>query len=133
MQTGEKLSMLGEQVTVPGTLDQLGKIAQQLLNDKDLEVSKVRPFFWSLVETYVDRFQLYPFDISKALLCHFELQAYPAEELTKLIEQLEQQYEKFHGRALYAMDKKSLLPIGQEDETDILKSCLQYAAMLDNR
>ncbi len=133
MQTGEKLLTPGEQVTVPDTLDQLGKIAQQLLNDKDLEVSKVRPFFWSLVETYVDRFQLYPFDVSKALFCHFELHSYPAEELTELIEQLEQQYEKFHGYSLYATDKKSPPPLGQEDDVDILKGCLQYAAMLDNR
>jgi len=133
VQADEKTSTLSEPVTVPGSLDQLGKIAQQLLNDKDLEVSKVRPFFWSLVETYVDRFQLYPFDVSKALFCHFELHAYPVEELTGLIEQLKQQYEKFHGHALYTTDRKPLPPPGKEDETDILKGCLQYAAMLDNR
>ena len=41
-------------------LTQVGELAIELLNDKNLEVSKVRPFFWSLVEAYVDRFQLYP-------------------------------------------------------------------------
>jgi hypothetical protein len=48
-------------------LIQLGELVIKLLNDKNLEVSKVRPFFWSLLETYADHFRLYPFIASKVL------------------------------------------------------------------
>ena len=43
-------------------LDDLSTISRNLLMDKNLEVSKVRAFSWSMIETYVERFQVYPFD-----------------------------------------------------------------------
>ncbi|MBE9564815.1 MAG: hypothetical protein IMF17_06175 [Proteobacteria bacterium] len=111
-------------------LEQLGKLAAQRLNDKNLEVSKVRPFFWSLVETYVDRFQLYPFDINKALFSYLELTDYPEDKVRELVRQLESQFEKSHGRPL----RKSTQLVGQndvlDDEIKDLRDSLKYAAMV---
>ena len=92
--------------------DQLAERAMQLLHDDNLEVSKLRPFFWSLVEAYVDRFQCYPFDVRKALFCHLELNDYPAEEVTAVIEALLQRYRAYHGEPL-ALDCLKTGP-GQE-------------------
>jgi len=116
---------------IPKDLDQLGELAIELLNDKNLEVSKVRPFFWSLVEAYVDRFQLYPFDVSKVLFSHLELNDYPKDQMEKLVKQLESQYEKAHGRPL----RKSAGPIERkgmiDEEMQRLRDSLKYAAMVD--
>jgi hypothetical protein len=116
---------------IPKDLDQLGELAIELLNDKNLEVSKVRPFFWSLVEAYVDRFQLYPFDVSKVLFSHLELNDFPKDQIEKLVNQLESQYEKAHGRPL----RKSAGPIERKDmmdeEMERLRDSLKYAAMVD--
>jgi len=68
--------------------------ARKLLNDEHLQVSKVRPFFWSLVEIYVDRFQVYPFDVSKALFAYLELEACPKDEVQALMSKLERFCEK---------------------------------------
>ena len=111
-------------------LEQLGKLAAQRLNDKNLEVSKVRPFFWSLVETYVDRFQLYPFDINKALFSYLELTDYPEDKVRDLVRQLESQFEQSHGRPL----RKSTQMVCQndvlDDEIKDLRDSLKYAAMV---
>ncbi len=111
-------------------LTQLGDLANQLLNDKNLEVSKVRPFFWSLVETYVDRFDLYPFDVSKALFSNLELNDYPEETVSALVKQLESQFEKAHGRPL----RRSAQQLHQQglldDEIKALRDSLKYAAMV---
>jgi len=112
-------------------LSQLGELASKLLNDKNLEVSKVRPFFWSLVETYVDRFQHYPFDVSKALFSYLELNDFPEETIQQLVRQLESQFEKTHGRPL----RKSTQLLSQKDALDDeikqLRDSLKYAAMVD--
>lgn len=71
------------------SLDQLGEQVRELLINRNLEVSKVRPFFWSMVETYVDRFQTYPFDVVKALFSYLELRDYPEVEIKSLVQQLE--------------------------------------------
>lgn len=84
----------------PLDFDQLAERAMQLLQDENLEVSKLRPFFWSLVEAYVDRFQCFPFDVRNALFCHLELNDYPAEEVEAVIEALLQRYRAFHGEPL---------------------------------
>lgn len=114
----------------PKDLTQLGELAITLLNDKNLEVSKVRPFFWSLVEAYVDRFQLYPFDVKKALFSYLELNDYPQETMRELVKQLESQYEKAHGHAL----RESSLPVAQQDSLDDqirqLRETIKYAAMV---
>ena len=115
---------------IPKDLEQLGELAIELLNDKNLEVSKVRPFFWSLVEAYVDRFQLYPFDVSKVLFSHLELNDYPKDQIEKLVAQLELQYEKAHGIPL----RKSTELVEQQDKMDDelkpLRDSLKYAAMV---
>jgi len=112
----------------PENLTQLGELAIQLLNDKNLEVSKVRPFFWSLVETYVDRFQLYPFDAKKALFCYLELNDYPEDTMLELVKQLEMQFEKSHGRPLGRPMPPSLQPDVLDDEAKVLRDSLRYAA-----
>lgn len=119
------------QKQIPKDLDQLAELVIAQLNDNNLEVSKVRPFFWSLVEAYVDRFQRYPFDVSKVLFSHLELNDYPKDQMEKLVKQLESQYEKAHGRPL----RKSAGPIERKDmmdeEMERLRDSLKYAAMVD--
>ncbi len=111
-------------------LTQLGELAIKLLNDKNLEVSKVRPFFWSLVEAYVDRFQLYPFDVSKLLFSHLELNDYPEKTVKQLVDQLESQFEQSHGRPLrklsHLLSQQKML----DDEIQELRDSLKYAAMV---
>ena len=111
-------------------LTQLGDLVAKLLNDKNLEVSKVRPFFWSLVETYVDRFQYYPFDASKALISHLELHDYPEEAIKQLVEQLESQFEKSHGRPLRKSPQRLTQHAALDDEIQELRDTLKYAAMV---
>jgi len=111
-------------------LTQLGDLATRLLNDKNLEVSKVRPFFWSLVEVYVDRFQYYPFDASKALISHLELNDYPEETIKQLVEQLESQFEKSHGRPLRKSSQQIEKQAALDDEIMELRDTLKYAAMV---
>ena len=114
----------------PEDLTQLGDLAIKLLNDKNLEVSKVRPFFWSLVETYVDRFHLYPFDVNKALFSQLELNDYPEETVQLLVEQLEAQFEKAHGRPLRKTSGMSGEPGALDDEIQQLRDSLKYAALV---
>ena len=114
----------------PEDLTQLGELAIKLLNDKNLEVSKVRPFFWSLVETYVDRFHLYPFDVNKALFSQLELNDYPEEMVQQLVEQLEEQFEKVHGRPLRKASGIPGEPGILDDEIKQLRDSLKYAAMV---
>lgn len=111
-------------------LAQLQALAIQLLKDEKLKVSQVKPFFWSMVETYVDRFQLYPFDVSKALFSYLELNDFPEELMQALVKQLETQFETAHGRPL----RKSTQLLGQQDALDDeikeLRDSLKYAAMV---
>ena len=124
-----------DKATRPDELTQLGERAIELLKDKDLKVGKVKHFFWSMVEVYVDRFQYYPFDIYRALISYFELRNYPEDEVRKLVEKLESQFEEAHGRPL----RKPLQSIRQEsirqdsnldDEIKELRDSLKYAAMV---
>jgi hypothetical protein len=121
-----------DKTTRPDELTQLGERAVELLKDKDLKVGKVKPFFWSMVEAYVDRFQYYPFDIFRALISYFEVRDYPEDEMRKLIEKLESQFEEAHGRPL----RKPLLQqsthqgSGLDDEIKELRDSLRYAAMV---
>jgi len=126
----DKFSQSRDAISPPADLSQLGNLAIKLLNDKNLEVSKVRPFFWSLVETYVDRFDLYPFDVSKALFSYLELNDYPEETVQQLVKQLEAQFEETHGQPL----RKSAQLLRQQktldDEIKELRDSLKYAAMV---
>jgi len=62
-------------------LDDLSTISRNLLMDKSLEVSKVRAFFWSMIETYVERFLVYPFDEISELRETFKYAAIVGERL----------------------------------------------------
>ena len=99
--------------------------------NSDISYSVVVHIFWSLVEAYVDRFQLYPFDVSKVLFSHLELNDYPKDQVEKLVKQLESQYEKAHGRPLRKstelVDRKDTM----DEEMKHLRDSLKYAAMVD--
>ncbi|MCK5395012.1 MAG: hypothetical protein KAJ32_03425 [Gammaproteobacteria bacterium] len=111
-------------------LTELGERAIKLLNDKNLKVSKVKPFFWSMVETYVDRFHFYPFDIKRALISYLELKNYPEKTMQELVEQLESQFEEAHGRPLRKSTKSTRKPKGLDAEIKELRDSLKYAAMV---
>ena len=126
----DKFSQSRDETFPPADLSELGELAIKLLNDKNLEVSKVRPFFWSLVETYVDRFGLYPFDVNKALFSHLELNDYPEETVQQLVKQLESQFEKTHGRPLRKSTQLLCQQDALDDEIKELRDSLKYAAMV---
>lgn len=118
------------------SLDDLSTISRNLLMDKNLEVSKVRTFFWTMIETYVDRFQVFPFDAIKALFSYLELHEYPEEQLRDLVEQLEKRYKKQYGRSMRESDQ--LPAIGEhgqllDDEISELRETLKYAAIVGER
>ena len=126
----DKFSQSREEISSHADLSQLGDIAIKLLNDKNLEVSKVRPFFWSLVETYVDRFGLYPFDVNKVLFSFLELNDYPEEKVQQLVKQLELQFEKVHGQPLRKSAQLLYQQGALDDEIKELRDSLKYAAMV---
>ena len=115
------------------TLDDLTVITRDMLLDKNLEVSKVRPFFWTLVEAYVDRFQVFPFDFVKAMFNYAELQNYSAEDLRTLVTQIETLYEKQFGKPM----RKSIELVSNngvlEEEIEELRETLKYAAIVGER
>jgi hypothetical protein len=112
-------------------MDQLSIRARKLLLGNDLELSKVRPFFWSLVEAYVDRFQFYPFDVPRALLNYLELHNYPEGEVRALVQQIEKRYLEQHGHPL-KKTTELVSDLGSvESEIKELRDSLKYAALLD--
>lgn len=126
----DKFGQTRDEASPPKDLTQLGDLAIKLLNDKNLEVSKVRPFFWSLVEAYVDRFHLYPFDVNKALFSQLELNDYPEETILQLVKQLEAQFEKSHGRPLRKSTRLVSEQGALDDEIKELRDSIRYAAMV---
>jgi hypothetical protein len=124
----DKFGHVRDNTVSPKNLTQLGELAIQFLNDKNLEVSKVRPFFWTLVETYVDRFQLYPFDVKKVLFSYLELNDYPEDTVLELVKQLESRFEKSHGRALGKPARPGPQLDTLDDDTKGLRDSLRYAA-----
>jgi hypothetical protein len=111
-------------------LSLLEKRVIKALKDKDLKVSKVRPFFWSLVETYVDRFNQYPFDMSKALISYLELNDYPEETVQHMVSELEKKFEQIHGRPLRKATEIVSHLDALDDEIRQLRDSLKYAAMV---
>lgn len=114
----------------PYTIEELSEIAHEVLTDKYLEVSKVRPFFWFLIETYADRFQGYPFDVFKLLFSYLEMNDYPAEETEQIISKLEQEYTKKYGKPV-----KPVVPVAEvndslDDDIRELRDSLAYAALV---
>lgn len=119
------------------SLDELATMARKLLLDENLEVSKVRPFFWTMVETYIDRFQIFPFDAVKALFSYLELHDYPEEEVRNLVRRLEQGYTNQHGATLRCpgipAHGDSAGKVTLDDEINELRQTLKYAAMVGER
>jgi len=115
--------------SAPQNISQLSLHAQHLLNKKDLEVSKIRPFFWSMVETYVDRFQQFPFDVNRALFSYLEDREFPEHEVRALIEQIKVQFEKHHGKPLFKPEEMAGHE-GLDDEIRRLRDTLKYAAVV---
>ena len=126
----DKFGQRRESDTRPGDLTELGERAIKLLNDKNLKVSTVKPFFWSMVEAYVDRFERYPFDVNRALISFLELKNYPEETMLELIKQLEKQFEETHGRPLRQPVPVTNKSDGLDDEIKELRDSLKYAAMV---
>jgi len=85
----------------PENIDQLLEAVHDLMMNQHLEVSKVRPFFWSMVEIYIDRFDVYPFDVVKALFYYLESADYPADEMRALVKKLEECYDHEHGEPMH--------------------------------
>ena len=119
------------------SLDELAEISRSLLMDENLEVSKVRPFFWTLVETYVDRFQIFPFDAVKALFSYLEIHDYPEAEIRDLVKRLEKRYKKQHGKPI---QKSGNSPVSNgageptlDEEIKDLRETLKYAAIVGER
>ncbi len=119
------------------SLDDLSRISQNMLLDKNLEVSKVRPFFWDMVETYVERFQAFPFDASKALFRDLALHEYPEEQMRDLVKQLEKRYKNQYGRPMREYGQLSVsADTGAQtldDEINALRETLKYAAIAGER
>ncbi len=123
------------------SLDDLSRITRRMLLDKNLEVSKVRPFFWTMVETYVDRFQVFPFDAIKALFSYLELREYPEQQLRDLVEQIELLYEKQYGKPMREQSLPSIRKEDKyfardtmlEDEINELRETLKFAAIVGER
>ncbi len=147
LQAGEKFSQAAARRAAPLNLDQLADHAHQLFNRADLEVGKLKPFFWMLAETYLDRFQALPFDATRALFCHLELQGYPREEFHQLAERLASLYEKQFGEPLSLAESAPPVPDTPRERTDptaapplasaldediaSLRDCLKYAALVN--
>ena len=118
-------------------LDDLSKMARSMLIDNNLDASKVRPFFWTLVEAYVERFQVFPFDAGEALFSELELQQYPEQRLRDLVKQLEKLYETHHGRPMPESEQQ--FATGEtrvqtlDDEISELRETLKYAAIAGER
>lgn len=111
-------------------LEQLGKLVSDALNDKNLKIGDVHQFFWSMVETYVDRYQTYPFDINKALISFLEMKDYPEETVRELIMQLESEFQQIHGRPLRKPEQLVSKLEALDDELKQLRDSLKYAAMV---
>lgn len=133
LEAEDKFSLSRGTVSSPENLTDLSERAIYLLNTKNLEVSKVRPFFWSMVETYVDRFCVYPFDIKKAVFSYLELKDYPEEMVIELVKQLESRFEKLHGRPLRKSTQLLSSKDALSDEIKGLRDSLKYAAMVPEK
>ena len=121
--------------TPPKNLDELTQLARTMLMEEPLEVSKVRPLFWSMVETHVDRFQVFPFDVTKALFSYLELKDYPADRMQKLITQLQEMYIEKHGESSkqdLPSDRiaKNFAVDDERSDEDSMKDTLLFAAKL---
>jgi hypothetical protein len=111
-------------------VDQLSDAVHDLLISKHLELSKVQPFFWSMVEDYIDRFETYPFDIVKALFYYLESADYPAEEMREIVKKLEDCYLQQHGESMHKSTKLVCPVDGLADEMKELRESIKYASLV---
>lgn len=111
-------------------MDQVSDAVRKLLMDENLEVSKVRPFFWSMVEAYVDRFHIYPFDIVKATFSYLESENYPADEMRALVKKLEECYEQQFGEPMHKSTQLVCSGDGLDDEIKELRESIKYASLV---
>jgi uncharacterized protein YdhG (YjbR/CyaY superfamily) len=116
---------------LPGNMDQLTVAVHRIMMDSHLEVSKVRPFFWSMVEAYVDRFQIYPFDIVKALFSFLETKDYPPELMRELVTKLEESYSKQYGEPMHKSTQLVCEGNCLDREVKELRESIKYAALVD--
>lgn len=120
--------------SAPRTISQLSEHAQRLLRRPNLDISSIKPFFWSMVETYLDRFQQYPFDVNRALFSSLEMRDCPEEEVKQLIADLQKQFEAHHGKPLYKPAEPGsagAAPVSSlDEEIRELRDTLKYAALV---
>ena len=120
-----------EPFVAPRNLDQLSVAVRKLLMDQNLEVSKVRPFFWSMVEAYLDRFHIYPFDVVKALFSYIESEECSAEELKELVRKLEDYYQQQHGEPMHKpVTRRVFSNDDLDDEIKQLRESIKYASLV---
>lgn len=108
------------------SLDDLLRAARELLQDSRLDVGVVTPLICSLLDTFVDRYRVYPYDEVGLLLARLEQDGYPAQALRDLISRIEQAYEQYHGEGLSYPQRQAALA----DEFEDLRQSLKYAAMV---
>ncbi len=130
IQVDEKAESSAESFVPPENVDQLIEAVHDLLINKHLEVSKVRPFFWSMVETYIDRFDVYPFDVVKALFYYLESADYPPDEMRSLVKKLEECYDQEHGESMHKSTKLVCSDDGLDGEIKELRESIKYASMV---
>jgi hypothetical protein len=116
--------------TPPENIDQLSEAVRELLLSQRLEVSKVRPFFWSMVEIYIDRFDVYPFDVVKALFYYLESADFPADEMRSLVKKLEECYAEQHGESMHKSTRLVCSDDGLADEMKELRESIKYASLV---
>ena len=118
-------------------LDEVAETLRSVLMDENLKISEVSAFFGTMVETCVDRFQVFPIDVVRVLFDYLELRDYPEEELRDLVKRLEKLYKKQHGRSLRKSERRSVYEpeAGRtlDEETSQLRETLKYAAIVGER
>lgn len=119
-----------EQASPPQNIDELMLLAREMLMQEQLEVSKVKPLFWSMIETYVDRFQDFPFDVSKALQSYLEVNKYPSDMMRGMVLDLEKMYARKHGKPMKQSTQLIDTQDSLDDEVKALRESLKYAAVV---
>jgi hypothetical protein len=108
------------------TLEELLLAVHELLADQRLEVRVVTPLLYSLLETYIDNFQAYPFgDVSK-LLTQLEVDGYPEPEIHALMKRIEDTYEQYHANST----RQTVPGMAMDSEYEGLRQSIKYAAMV---
>lgn len=119
------------------SLDELAAMSCSALQDQSLQISEVRSFLRTLLETCVSRFPLYPFDVISTLFRYPEMQQVPEEELRGLVERLEAVCREQHGVPLREPGRQQ---VGEQaaaptldQEINQLRETLKYAAIVGER